>query len=459
MAEKTFGEQCKYFGWCVWQGILAPFKLLWAIFNILIEVSVNDYQPASSGPPDSYEEFLSRREYWDKVVADKSDGKSDDDPPNVDKPMNPYADIKTPQVRYLMVDKPLNENQRKAMLDEWEAAHEHFDPKPRLIIIGPGMRLLSDREVPIFVNPIHTFSGFQEEALKTEAKVDRAMLERFGGCNYLIYDALLRIAAIGECLDDLKKYVFYGKTADIEGIRKQLKYLGVDCDYPHSTWLMTPAFRREDMREERLALRFLHGILGKATEFAELHLTLHKLDGWLSKPGSNLEDFVDTTNVGEEIFDDFWYSMLCLSALAINPEDGASAVISKLQKVRYKQGSFSATEAVSRNAEDERASLEEHFKTGKNVTKVSDASYQRWAAEQQIAGRREKPDVRRDDSTRSSNVSNFHDEFDDGFGKICKPGWYFFDEAGLLGGGPYPTEDDAIANLIEYGKTLNEGTD
>lgn len=33
-------------------------------------------------------------------------------------------------------------------------------------------------------------------------------------------------------------------------------------------------------------------------------------------------------------------------------------------------------------------------------------------------------------------------------------GWYYWDEAGLLGGGPFATEDEAIAALDAYARNL-----
>lgn len=51
--------------------------------------------------------------------------------------------------------------------------------------------------------------------------------------------------------------------------------------------------------------------------------------------------------------------------------------------------------------------------------------------------------------------------YDTGDGFVCSsgeeiqghyawPGWYFWDEVGLLGGGPYSTKDEARRKLNEY---------
>ena len=46
----------------------------------------------------------------------------------------------------------------------------------------------------------------------------------------------------------------------------------------------------------------------------------------------------------------------------------------------------------------------------------------------------------------------------EGFGNdYLDEGWYFWDEAGLLGGGPYKTEEYASEKLDEYAKSLNKG--
>ena len=47
------------------------------------------------------------------------------------------------------------------------------------------------------------------------------------------------------------------------------------------------------------------------------------------------------------------------------------------------------------------------------------------------------------------------------FGALCentrlKEGWYFWDEAGLLGGGPYHSEQQAINELNKYESALDE---
>lgn len=38
--------------------------------------------------------------------------------------------------------------------------------------------------------------------------------------------------------------------------------------------------------------------------------------------------------------------------------------------------------------------------------------------------------------------------------KTIEGGWYFWDEADLLGGGPYPTEKEALIKLNEYADQL-----
>jgi hypothetical protein len=45
-------------------------------------------------------------------------------------------------------------------------------------------------------------------------------------------------------------------------------------------------------------------------------------------------------------------------------------------------------------------------------------------------------------------------------GEVLQPGWYYWDEAGLLGClQPYATEQEAIVALYDYGEWLNSQTD
>ncbi len=41
--------------------------------------------------------------------------------------------------------------------------------------------------------------------------------------------------------------------------------------------------------------------------------------------------------------------------------------------------------------------------------------------------------------------------------EVLPPGWYFWDEVGLLGGGPYATEQECRERLSAYGKSLMGG--
>jgi len=69
------------------------------------------------------------------------------------------------------------------------------------------------------------------------------------------------------------------------------------------------------------------------------------------------EEF-DKVNLVEELGDDAFYTSLALQAIGGNPEQVVYTNVRKLAK-RYKGGSFTREEAVNRNLDVERQSLED----------------------------------------------------------------------------------------------------
>ena len=99
----------------------------------------------------------------------------------------------------------------------------------------------------------------------------------------------------------------------------------------------------------------IHMAIGASTEANEL---LDSYKKWFAY-GKEL----DKINVTEEIFDCFWYLLNLCRMLNINPEEGMSKNILKLES-RYPNLRFDENDAINRNLDQERAVLEnDHFRS------------------------------------------------------------------------------------------------
>jgi len=131
-----------------------------------------------------------------------------------------------------------------------------------------------------------------------------------------MFEKLQAMANLGNSLDSTKKQLFY-RTNDI-------------VPSPNGS-LVTLPYMRE-----------IHGLIGVATEFGELHSALLA---------------TDRTNIGEEIGDILYYLGIIADANHLSLEDCAVAMIEKLKKRHGDKFSLKGSEA--RNIEEERAVLEE----------------------------------------------------------------------------------------------------
>lgn len=102
---------------------------------------------------------------------------------------------------------------------------------------------------------------------------------------------------------------------------------------------------------QELDPRLLHAILGMATEAGEMLDQLKKSLFYMRK--------LDRTNLLEEIGDHDWYESLGLAALKSNRREVFKMNVKKLQEIRYKKKKFTQEEALNRNLEAERKSLDE----------------------------------------------------------------------------------------------------
>jgi hypothetical protein len=110
--------------------------------------------------------------------------------------------------------------------------------------------------------------------------------------------------------------------------------------------------------------RILHAIIGKVTESAEM-LDALKKHIFYGRP-------LDTTNLGEELGDDWWYDQILLDAFNWTPERVRQTNIDKLRR-RYSNGSFDPLAAVFRDLAAEREALE-HGIGGRSLSTSGDPS-------------------------------------------------------------------------------------
>lgn len=179
---------------------------------------------------------------------------------------------------------------------------------------------------------------YQEKALRTESIVDEVVADK----NELLHVLAIFVTA-GEMLDCLKKKIYYKNpkkyNEKFQELSDSLKYFDTCADRHHS----------EQIEEvlEGVNPRVFHGIIGVATEAAELVSALQK-----NITGST----IDAVNVQEELADASWYNAILNDALDLSWEEGLVRNIAKLQ-ARYPE-KYTNEAAENRNLEVERKILE-----------------------------------------------------------------------------------------------------
>lgn len=179
---------------------------------------------------------------------------------------------------------------------------------------------------------------FVRNCLVTESNDFKAIRERLKDEHLLnaLYCILSDFTYFAQELDKLKKYIFYGKPLPNQDDKPYLEFY----DFNKKQLAATP---------EDKTIRLLHGILGLATETAELTkpLSEHLFEG----------AEVDKVNIIEEVADGGWYQSIILDTLGEDSfEPSWERVIAKL-KARYGD-KFSETAAINRNLDVERSILE-----------------------------------------------------------------------------------------------------
>lgn len=150
-------------------------------------------------------------------------------------------------------------------------------------------------------------------------------------------------------LDQIKKALFYGRD-----MNENLTFAE-----QHS--------RRNDIQihglhpDPKAGMRLLHGIIGIATEAAEMLEALRQgIEGGV----------FDLTNVAEEVGDNQWYAAAILRALKTDFESVQRTNIAKL-RARF-PNKFTEFDANNRNLDVERAILE---KSSKPVVRIKDYAF------------------------------------------------------------------------------------
>lgn len=166
-------------------------------------------------------------------------------------------------------------------------------------------------------------------ALRTEAPVTDELLARLLDPASLIYlnHLFSMIITTNQQLDQLKKWIFYGKPFAIAA---------GNVNFPS----IVPT-------RARAMVRLIHSIMGMNTEAAEMAEALHS---YIFKEGA-----FDSLNLIEESGDQFWYLAIFADAMAVTFENIMDRNNRKL-RTRYPE-KFNETEAMKRDLEAEKVSL------------------------------------------------------------------------------------------------------
>lgn len=156
---------------------------------------------------------------------------------------------------------------------------------------------------------------------------------------------LNRLSDQAECLDTMKKTLFYGKdavdrTAAIESGKARIG---------------------QRLEENGISIDLFHGLLGLITEVGEIASALSK---GLEKGGS-----LDRVNLKEENGDCFWYQQVICKELDTTFDQSALTNTAKL-KLRYPQN-FTEDAAINRDLAAEREVLEGTRRSVPNSLSVS----------------------------------------------------------------------------------------
>lgn len=190
---------------------------------------------------------------------------------------------------------------------------------------------------------------FKNKALRTEPTFkqyrDVGKRLRQYGIGVALITKLHEVQRNLKDLDDLKKYLYYGKPGNYINNFLAENLPALESRFPVLT--KDNEKRGQSFDSSLKRIRILHGVLGIATESGELVEALIKMvDG---------QD-ADRINIMEEVADVSWYQALLSDALNFDMDEANEKVIDKLMK-RFPDR-FNEDQAKNRNLDVERATLE-----------------------------------------------------------------------------------------------------
>lgn len=178
---------------------------------------------------------------------------------------------------------------------------------------------------------------YQAKAVETESLIETLEV------NKIAWENTLKVfVAAGNILDQIKKNAFYGKAFDYDHITDCLH--AIEDATEELSWISESGLSssKVDITDRT---RLFHSIIGIATESTELVESL-------------TNESIDTVNILEEFGDLSWYQAIGIDTLMADWEQVLDVNIEKLQKKRYKSKTFTADEAINRDTDEERESLE-----------------------------------------------------------------------------------------------------
>ena len=187
-----------------------------------------------------------------------------------------------------------------------------------------------------------TLREFQANQKRTSPPATPEMVNRLAASRERVTDYLDDMQESADYLDNLKKFIFYGKKegTEVAFAARRAERLTVN----------------EPVTElERDTLRLMHSLIGIVTEAAELweaiEPSLWELKGGLRE--SPTAEVLDLVNVDEELFDVMWYAS---EGTSVGLTEVAERGFGKLRQ-RYPE-KFDAESAVNRDLTAEREALE-----------------------------------------------------------------------------------------------------
>lgn len=189
---------------------------------------------------------------------------------------------------------------------------------------------------------------FKKNALRTESNNFEKIRARLHHkpVAVALFNKLGVIAKELQELDQIKKYLFYGKEAPYLVKFEQESFGMLKAGFPVEVErYITKALVLID--SEKL-IRVLHSVVGMNTESGEL------IEALIKACETNGE--IDVVNFKEEIGDVNWYEAVGADALGFEVDDANEAVIKKL-KNRF-PNKFDESHAINRDLKTERETLE-----------------------------------------------------------------------------------------------------